>query len=915
MEQTSETSPITPTSEIQLIQERKNKAFAWAKQNVSALSYVVLAIIVYLAVKIRTANLSKLRDITTGGWTLGPDLDPFLFLRWAAYIVEHGKIFVHDTMRYVPMGYNVKSELVLHSYLIAWFHKLASYFGSTSIEQSAAIFPAFMFALTVVAFFFWTRETFIKSLGKKQAIIIALIASFFLSVLPSILPRTIAGIPEKESAGFFFMFLAFYLYTKSYNTQTTKSQQIYALLAGITTALMGLVWGGYVFIFVTIALATLISFFLGKINMQRTISYIIWLASAVLIMNFSSARFPISAFLSSTTTGTAFLVAGILIVHQLIIKTNLKKYLDSPKLNKLPDEVKTLCIVLVLGIIISTIMFGADFIPSKIDNAMQTLVRPTADRVGITVAENRQPYFTEWEGSFGPHVKDIALVFWLFFIGSVYLFFNITKILGRKDQTISTIAYLFFLIAIIFSRYSPNSKFNGANASSMFLYASGFIVLLFFIGKIYYKHYKEGSQYIFKKIDFNLILLFSFFFLSIISARGAVRLIMVLVPSVSMLVAYLTVKSTVDALKVKEDLAKIVVWILVGIIILATFFSAYQFYKSSLGTAVNYAPSVYSQQWQKAMAWVRDNTPQYAVFGHWWDYGYWVQTIGKRATVLDGGNAHIYWNHFMGRHTLTGSDNYKALEFLYTHNTTHFLIDPTDIGKYGAFSSIGSDANFDRYSWIPTFYKQNSQTFETKNTTRIVYTGGTAIDEDIIYQENNATIFLPGRKAGIAAVIIEKNKDNSLAKSPIGVYVYQGKQYLLPMRYAYTEEEGFVDFGEGIPNGIFFFDVANVQGNQVSIDRDGALLFLSNRTVKSQLARLYLYKEDNPNFKLVHSEDDFIIGQLRAQTGFTGDFVNYQGFRGPIRIWEINYPEGIKEDPKFLEIDIPEELTTTPDSI
>jgi len=66
-----------------------------------------------------------------------------------------------------------------------------------------------------------------------------------------------------------------------------------------------------------------------------------------------------------------------------------------------------------------------------------------------------------------------------------------------------------------------------------------------------------------------------------------------------------------------------------------------------------------------------------------------LQSIGERATVLDGGNAIVYWNYLMGRHVLTGDNQKDALEFLYNHNTTHLLIDSSDIGKYGAYSSIG----------------------------------------------------------------------------------------------------------------------------------------------------------------------------------------------------------------------------------
>ena len=46
-------------------------------------------------------------------------------------------------------------------------------------------------------------------------------------------------------------------------------------------------------------------------------------------------------------------------------------------------------------------------------------------------------------------------------------------------------------------------------------------------------------------------------------------------------------------------------------------------------------------QWQQAMEWVRDNTAEDAVFSHWWDYGYWVETLGERRTTNDGG-------HFQG---------------------------------------------------------------------------------------------------------------------------------------------------------------------------------------------------------------------------------------------------------------------------
>ncbi|MFH1290489.1 MAG: hypothetical protein ABIH92_03710 [Nanoarchaeota archaeon] len=60
-------------SEEILIEKRKENLIKFLKTKYEWISYVILAIIVFLAVKIRTKNLPGLKDITTGTWTLGPD--------------------------------------------------------------------------------------------------------------------------------------------------------------------------------------------------------------------------------------------------------------------------------------------------------------------------------------------------------------------------------------------------------------------------------------------------------------------------------------------------------------------------------------------------------------------------------------------------------------------------------------------------------------------------------------------------------------------------------------------------------------------------------------------------------------------------------------------------------------------------
>ena len=115
--------------EEKLIEERKRKIKDYLSNK---WSFIVLILLSIFAIWVRTLNISRLRDITTGGWTLGPDLDPFLFLRWAKYIIQHGSIMLIDKMRYVPVGFQTKGEVLLHPYLIAWFHKFASAMGFSS---------------------------------------------------------------------------------------------------------------------------------------------------------------------------------------------------------------------------------------------------------------------------------------------------------------------------------------------------------------------------------------------------------------------------------------------------------------------------------------------------------------------------------------------------------------------------------------------------------------------------------------------------------------------------------------------------------------------------------------------------------------------------------------------------------------
>jgi hypothetical protein len=249
------------------------------------------------------------------------------------------------------------------------------------------------------------------------------------------------------------------------------------------------------------------------------------------------------------------------------------------------------------------------------------------------------------------------------------------------------------------------------------------------------------------------------------------------------------------------------------------------------------------------------------------------------------------------------------LEFLYAHNTTHLLIDSTEIGKYTAFSSIGSDKNYDRFSWINTFMMDAKQTRETKNSTTHVYIGGSTVDEDILFMQDGKEIFLPRRNAILGAVVTTKNSNGEYSQ-PQGIFIYANKQYTLPLRYIHLETQNkTIDYKNGIEAGVFIYPSLDQNQNGGFVNDEGALLYLGQRTINSRIARLYLFGEESKYFKLIHSEENEIIKSFKNQGAKINNFIQYQGLQGPIKIWEIKYPSNIKFDEKYLSKIYPEEIT------
>ncbi len=320
-------------------------------------------------------------------------------------------------------------------------------------------------------------------------------------------------------------------------------------------------------------------------------------------------------------------------------------------------------------------------------------------------------------------------------------------------------------------------------------------------------------------------------------------------------------------------------------------------------------------QWQNAMAWTRNNTGKDDIFVHWWDYGYFVQTLGERPSVTDGGHAGGQdGNHYIGRYILTTPNPKTALSYMKTWNVSYLLIDPTEMGKYGAFSKIGSNDSWDRISaGIFGGESDEAQIQETANGLTRIYQLGGCVDEDISYIDNNSKVFLPGITISrtqqmqcnsyVIGVIVEfkdKNGQTSI-EQPMGVYYYNNKQYRIPIKNVFYNGQ-MISFEKGIDSVVYL--IPKVDDKSGKIDLVGAMIYLSPRTFNSLMGRLYIlgdYYNEYPTLKEAIFEDDPVVSYFKQFAGgVLNEFVWYGGIRAPLKIWEVNYPEGTPVHREFV---------------
>ena len=98
------------------------------------------------------------------------------------------------------------------------------------------------------------------------------------------------------------------------------------------------------------------------------------------------------------------------------------------------------------------------------------------------------------------------------------------------------------------------------------------------------------------------------------------------------------------------------------------------------GTTYNIA----TDDWPDALNWIKQNTPNDAVIASWWDYGYWITTLGERKSLADNATINSTRIQQIAKTFLSTPDN--GWEILQDMDADYFLI-------YVAAQRVGSAAD------------------------------------------------------------------------------------------------------------------------------------------------------------------------------------------------------------------------------
>ncbi len=516
------------------------------------------------------------------------EFDPFFNYRATQYLLDHGVnayVHWHDDMSWYPNGRNVyaTSQVPLH-FTDAFLYKI---FGAgSSLYDFTIIFPVVFGSLTAIIVF-----ALVRVMGGTTA---GLFASLFFAISPPIIVRGTIGWFKSEPLGLFYGLLGLYLFLSGLKSQNRKIAFGKLIGGGLFLGIGFAAWGGVEFFLIPLALFIIILPFIRKDH-----KFLLWaipLFVAVTLGVAGGFERPGIDFVLGVR-GFALIGPTIFLVSMIFVQ----KF--SREGTALRNSLAILGGSIIAGaaIVSSHLLHLPSFRYLNAINPFLTSQDPLVD----SVAEHATPNLTQNFTYFSVLMLFTGLGIWLIF-RKKYDNQNSLPVGIKNEMTV------FALITGIVGAYA------GGTFARLELLTATSVIILASIGLavITSEILKKGIQ---------------------VTTLDSSKKVTKVKTSDSK-------KGNNQSKKSASVLGRVTkisyVAVLVVLLLVPTIFPANANWISItkspptiLNGGSNYAIS--TDDWPATLAWIKNNTPQGSVIASWWDYGYWIQTLGGRTTLAD----------------------------------------------------------------------------------------------------------------------------------------------------------------------------------------------------------------------------------------------------------------------------------------
>jgi asparagine N-glycosylation enzyme membrane subunit Stt3 len=485
---------------------------------------------------------------------------------------------------------------------------------------------------------------------------VGLLAMLFLASNGSFIDRSHFGFFKHECLGIPLIALSSYLYLRSIKSKQTDGVLLYSVLSGLTLGYLCISWTAYVYMFGLIAFfSVLLALFADRDTVNRTlIAYAIVVGISILI----AIQFPRPG---SGAVYSVYYVAVIIGFVTLLMMKILKQVEASPTLPILIGFAALALSAMIL--LLNTGLF------SSLMGKLMAVINPSVRFEQPIIESVGEHKMSTWYSLFGDH----GLLLVLFSIGVISGFLR------------------------------------GDTVSRAFIVSTG-------LSSLYFANMMVRIGLVFSP------------FVSFIAALGCYYLINYSYPTVS------------ERIKIGRKVAsthRLGFWGLVLSAILV-FYTSFQGINTGIGVYGFSKTDIFSHMeleggaslpsasisypvsfpdWIETVAWIRYNTPPGSVILSWWDYGYWITTLGERPTLIDNATINSTQVALVGR--IFMSNDTVAIPMLRRYNISYIVVFTTlplywwtgtwgDEGKWIWMAAIGYNLRpvNASYGWIYTDYKQ-----------------------------------------------------------------------------------------------------------------------------------------------------------------------------------------------------------------